>query len=112
MYWPYNWWDHGCGANGAGCSSCGIGVTVEDEAGTRWTYCHGDALTVSLGDTVVAGQQVLASGNTGRSSGPHLHLQIRTADGVLRCPQRLLTSLATEGIGVVPTELPSSGCAY
>lgn len=112
MYWPYNWWDHGCGADSAGCSSCGIGVTIEDEAGTRWTYCHGDALTVALGDTVIAGQQVLVSGNTGRSSGPHLHLQIRTAEGTLRCPQPLLWALRDSGTGLEPRDLPSVGCVF
>ncbi len=112
MYWPYNWWDHGCGAISAGCSSCGIGLTIEDEAGTRWTYCHGDALTVALGDTVDAGQQVLASGNTGRSSGPHLHLQIRAVDGTLRCPQPLLRTLRDAGVGADPAGLPMAGCSY
>jgi len=97
----------------AGCSTCGIGVTVvDDDAATRWTYCHGDALLVAVGDTVAAGQQLLASGNTGRSSGPHLHLQIRTADGVLRCPQPLLRSLRDTGVGRDPVGLPSVGCSY
>lgn len=112
MYWPYNWWDHGCDANGAGCSACGIGVTVEDDTGARWTYCHGDALLAAVGDTVEAGQQILASGNTGRSSGPHLHIQIRAANGVLRCPQRLLASLRDVGAGWDPASLPTSGCSY
>lgn len=110
-YWPYNWWDYGCGASSAGCSSCGIGVTIEDDAGTRWTYCHGEALLVAIGDTVAVGQQILVSGNTGRSSGPHLHMQIRTADGVLRCPQPLLRSLRGIG-GRDPARLPGLGCSY
>lgn len=112
MYWPYNWWDHGCGANGAGCSSCGVGVTVEDDAGSRWTYCHGNALTVALNDVVVAGQQVLVSGNTGRSSGPHLHFQIRTADGQRRCPQTLLRALRESRVGIHVDRLPITGCSY
>lgn len=112
MYWPYNWWDHGCGASFAGCSTCGIGVTIEDDVGSRWTYCHGDALLVAVGDPVVAGQQILASGNTGRSSGPHLHLQVRTADGVLRCPQLMLRLIREAGAGEDPAQLPTSGCSY
>lgn len=111
-YWPYNWWDHGCGVNSAGCSTCGIGVTIEDDAGARWTYCHGDALTVALGDTVEAGQQVISSGNTGRSSGPHLHLQVRTVDGTLRCPQLLLRSLQMSAVGFEVMTLPTTGCFY
>jgi Peptidase family M23/Transglycosylase-like domain len=112
MYWPHNWWDYGCGARAAGCSACGIGVTVEDDSGSRWTYCHGDALLVAVDDLVAAGQQVLVSGNTGRSSGPHLHLQIRATDGTLRCPQKLLRSLRDSGEGQSPADLPASGCSY
>lgn len=112
MYWPHNWWDYGCSADAAGCSSCGIGVTIEDDSGARWTYCHGDAALVGVGDVVAAGQQILVSGNTGRSSGPHLHLQLRTADGVLRCPQPLLTSLQSRGVAHEPAELPAAGCSY
>jgi hypothetical protein len=112
MYWPHNWWDQGCGSNSAGCSSCGVGVTIEDEAGARWTYCHGDALTVALGDAVEAGQQVLSSGNTGRSSGPHLHLQLRADDGVLRCPQLLLGALLRGSAAPAVASLPTSGCTY
>ena len=50
------------------------------------------------GQSVVAGQQVLASGNTGSSTGPHVHVQIR-AGGVLRCPQSLMVSLYENGTG-------------
>ncbi|MGH3682474.1 MAG: peptidoglycan DD-metalloendopeptidase family protein [Natronosporangium sp.] len=112
QYWPYNWWDYGCGTNAAGCSTCGIGVTIEDDTGLRWTYCHGDAVHVQVGDTIAAGTQILTSGDTGRSSGPHLHLQIRTPDGALRCPQPLLRSIRDQGAGLDPTSLPVFGCFY
>lgn len=112
QYWPYNWWDRGCGVNAAGCQTCGIGVTVQDDVGNRWAYCHGIAVHVQVGDTIGAGTQILTSGNTGRSSGPHLHLQVRTADGQLRCPQPLLRSLRDHAMGVDPATLPSTGCFY
>lgn len=112
MYWPHNWWDYGCAASSGGCSTCGIGVTIEDDAGVRWTYCHGDAVLVGVDGVVVAGQQVLVSGNTGRSSGPHLHLQIRTPDGRPRCPQPLLRSLRDTAVGQDPHGLPAFGCSY
>lgn len=112
QYWPHNWWDHGCAQNETGCQTCGIGVTIQDDTGTRWAYCHGTAVHVAAGATVAAGTQILSSGNTGRSSGPHLHLQIRTPDGQLRCPQPLLRALRDQGAGVDPQSLPTSGCSY
>lgn len=112
QYWPYNWWDHGCSSDATGCQTCGIGVTVEDDDGNRWAYCHGSAVHVQVGDTITAGTQILTSGNTGRSSGPHLHLQVRSADGQLRCPQPLLRSLRDHAMGVAPTTLPTTGCFY
>jgi len=111
-YWPHNWWDYGCGTSTAGCGTCGIGVTIEDDTGVRWTYCHGSAVHVQVGDTVAAGAQILTSGDTGRSSGPHLHLQIRAPDGALRCAQDFLRSLRDHGAGLDPTSLPITGCSY
>lgn len=110
--WPHNWWDFGCGAATLGCSTCGIGVTITDADGNRWAYCHGSAVHVAVGQEIEAGAQVLSSGNTGRSSGPHLHLQVRTSDGVLRCPQALLRSLRDQQRGVDPAGLPTTGCFF
>lgn len=106
-----NWWTHGCDANGNGCDSCGTGLTITDDQGVEWTYCHGSELDVGVGTAVAAGTQVLRSGNTGASTGPHLHLQIRVA-GVLVCPQPLVESLYRNGRGVDPASLPRVGCSY
>lgn len=40
-------------------------------------YAHGKLVLVSLGDVVTAGEVIMWSGNTGNSSGPHLHFAIR-----------------------------------
>lgn len=112
QYWPYNWWDHGCSQNSAGWQTCGIGVTIEDDEGTRWAYCHGNAAHVAVGNTIATGTQILKSGATGRSCGRHLHLQIRAADGLLRCPQMLLRSLLDEAAGLATGVPPAAGCWF
>ena len=94
------------------CRTCGVGLTIVDDTGTRWTYCHGTTLLVAIGDTVTAGQQVLWSGNTGRSGTPHLHLEIRTANDIRRCPQPLVRSLYHDGVGLDPDSLPTNGCSF
>jgi len=74
-------------------AGCGNGVVIAGNDGAQYTYCHGRLVQVSRGQTVAAGQPLLLSGNTGHSTGPHLHLQIRDAAGKATCPQPLLASL-------------------
>jgi murein DD-endopeptidase MepM/ murein hydrolase activator NlpD len=45
--------------------------------GYKTHYGHNRALLVSVGDVVRRGELVALSGNTGRSSAPHLHYEIR-----------------------------------
>ncbi|MFT4625067.1 MAG: murein DD-endopeptidase MepM/ murein hydrolase activator NlpD [Myxococcota bacterium] len=52
-------------------------VVVDHDHGVRSSYCHLDRVDVARGDVVSAGQIVALSGNTGRSTGPHLHFGLR-----------------------------------
>ena len=107
--WPHNWWDNHCGTNSNGCQTCGVGVTILDADRNRWTYCHGTNVTVILGQTITAGQQIMWSGNTGRSGTPHLHIEIRTPDGTRECPQPLLVQIAA---GATPELGVRSECVF
>jgi murein DD-endopeptidase MepM/ murein hydrolase activator NlpD len=42
-------------------------------------YCHLQKSLVKQGDTVEEGQHIAESGNTGNSTGPHLHLETRVS---------------------------------
>lgn len=67
---------------GAGpMSGYGIYVDVEYADGTVSRYGHLSAITTTVGQAVEAGDTVALSGNTGRSTGPHLHLEIRPGGG-------------------------------
>jgi murein DD-endopeptidase MepM/ murein hydrolase activator NlpD len=57
-------------------NSYGIQAVQKVEGG--WViYAHLSKLEVKAGDKVVKGQKIGLSGNTGNSSGPHLHFEMR-----------------------------------
>lgn len=52
-------------------------VKIRHEFGFETVYAHLNRARVRVGDRVTRGQRIADKGNTGRSTGPHLHYEIR-----------------------------------
>jgi murein DD-endopeptidase MepM/ murein hydrolase activator NlpD len=59
----------------------GYGLMVEVSHGAGYTtrYAHAKEISVSVGDIVKQGQTLAKMGSTGRSTGPHVHFEVRKA---------------------------------
>ncbi|GGX98331.1 hypothetical protein GCM10010358_60070 [Streptomyces minutiscleroticus] len=67
------------GGNGAGDGPAyGNAVVIRHGNGTYSQYAHLSRIEVKVGQVVTTGRRIALSGNTGNSSGPHLHFEIRT----------------------------------
>ena len=67
----------------------GKSVEIDHGNGLVTRYAHGSELLVKEGDLVVRGQRISRVGSTGRSTGPHLHFEVRL-NGVAQNPGRFL----------------------
>lgn len=54
-------------------STCGGGLVIDHAGGVQTVYCHASRVLVKSGQKVTQGQHVADVGNTGRSTGAHLH---------------------------------------
>jgi len=74
----------------------GYGNAVEVDHGNGLTtlYAHASELLVAPGEIVRAGQEIARVGSTGRSTGPHLHFEVRVG-GKAVDPARVLKVYAS-----------------
>ncbi|MEU0132249.1 MULTISPECIES: M23 family metallopeptidase [unclassified Streptomyces] len=61
--------------------SYGYRTVLELDDGTEVWYCHQSSMDVTAGQKVSTGDTIGRVGATGNVTGPHLHLEIHTADG-------------------------------
>ena len=64
-------------------------LVIDHGYGVRTRYGHLAEVNVRLGQRVVRGQKVAAVGNTGRSTGPHLHYEVRV-NGIPENPRKFI----------------------
>ena len=67
----------------------GKSLVVDHGFGFQTHYTHLSSYKVSVGQEVKRGQSIAAVGNTGRSTGPHLHYEVRL-NGVPQDPLRFM----------------------
>ena len=74
----------GTGDTDLTCSGASYGrwVLIEHDNGLSTLYAHLSVIRVSQGQSVATGEVVAYSGNTGYSTGPHLHFSVYATQGV------------------------------
>lgn len=63
--------------SGRGISGYGKMLVIKHSGGFATVYAHNSKIYVKEGQRVKQGQKIALSGNTGRTSGPHLHFEVR-----------------------------------
>ena len=60
-------------------------VVIQHPNGTATRYAHASSVVVVEGEVVSQGQHIMNIGSTGKSTGPHVHFEVRGARNPLAC---------------------------
>ena len=77
----------------------GLAVYIQHDGGSVTVYGHINDYFVSAGQRVSAGQVIAEVGNTGQSTGPHLHFEVHT-DGMYQGRTNPIPWLAARGVNM------------
>ena len=77
----------------------GLVVKVDHGNGLETRYAHLSSVAVQAGMEIQAGSPIAQSGNSGRTTGPHLHFEVRQ-DGQPIDPERVTGFVPVTGTGV------------
>ncbi|MBV7265401.1 M23 family metallopeptidase [Erythrobacter ani] len=89
-------------------SSYGLYIAIDHGADLETRYAHMSKLAVAAGDTVRKGDVIGYVGSTGRSTGPHLHYEVRV-DGVAVNPIPYMVETETQVALSNSSELTGAG---
>ncbi len=82
-----------------GCYSWGKWILITHPNGLTTLYAHLSSINVSTGETVSTGDTIGYTGNTGYSTGPHLHFTVYATEGVEVVPfESIRTTTACAGL--------------
>jgi len=72
----------------------GLMIEIQHPDGYKTRYAHCNEILVRVGESVSRGDLIARMGNTGRSTGPHLHFEVRSPENIAIDPAAFLNGIS------------------